>query len=106
VKGGLAKIWRMISGHRPDVALGTRSRSAKVDEYGPLAPPPPLSYLVDRRPGELKRDPNGKYVTVSWGGGGVTESLNGKVVAKFGTKCGSVGEAPSRLIDHKPPPEC
>src|SRR5271154_2358608 len=52
-RGGFAKIWRIISWNKSDVALNTRQRSNKADDDGPLAPPPPLSYLVDRGPGDL-----------------------------------------------------
>ncbi|KAI0051907.1 hypothetical protein FA95DRAFT_1602388 [Auriscalpium vulgare] len=59
-KKGLAKIWKLVTGSsRGDSAAaannGSQSRSldrgAHDDDY-PLAPPPPLSYLVGRSTGE------------------------------------------------------
>ena len=58
-KKGLAKIWRLVTGSsKNDVAASlpkiSHARSldrAHVDDY-PLAPPPPLSYLVSRGTGD------------------------------------------------------
>jgi hypothetical protein len=52
-RGGLAKIWRIISWNKSDVALNSRTRSTRAEDDGPLAPPPPLSYLMSRAPGDL-----------------------------------------------------
>ncbi|KAF8161078.1 hypothetical protein B0H34DRAFT_795918 [Crassisporium funariophilum] len=56
-KGGLAKIWRIVTGTpKPDAAVQHRGMVQRSDgNYDdlPLAPPPPLSYLVDRGPTEL-----------------------------------------------------
>lgn len=51
-KKGLAKIWRIVtggSGKQKHAADKPRSLERHEDDY-PLAPPPPLSYLVDRGP--------------------------------------------------------
>ncbi|TFY51747.1 hypothetical protein EVG20_g10856, partial [Dentipellis fragilis] len=55
---GLAKIWRIVTGaaSRSDPHLAAQSRSIDRgpddDHDYPLAPPPPLSYLVSRSSGE------------------------------------------------------
>jgi hypothetical protein len=56
---GLAKIWKLVRGNKEDpqnYASGrdlSRSQDTERNEDDlPLAPPPPLSYLVDRGPGE------------------------------------------------------
>ncbi|KAF8973288.1 hypothetical protein BDZ97DRAFT_1901048 [Flammula alnicola] len=53
-KGGLAKIWRIVTGkhddaHQRDMAQRT---GGKEDDL-PLAPPPSLSYLVNRGPADV-----------------------------------------------------
>ena len=55
-KGGLAKIWRIVTGSGKNEATHTRDQLQKAvgnDDDLPLAPPPPLSYLVDRGPTDL-----------------------------------------------------
>ena len=55
-KGGLAKIWRIVTGSGKNEAIHTRDLLQKDvgnDDDLPLAPPPPLSYLVDRGPTDL-----------------------------------------------------
>ncbi|THH07989.1 hypothetical protein EW145_g3017 [Phellinidium pouzarii] len=51
-KKGLAKIWGIVTGHRSaKTGILTRGESHSVDRSEddmPLAPPPPLSYLVNR----------------------------------------------------------
>ncbi|KAF4598639.1 hypothetical protein EYR38_007045 [Pleurotus pulmonarius] len=53
-KTGLAKIWRIVTGSNKHDS--SRSRGVlptdRQDDDTPLAPPPPLSYLVDRAPGD------------------------------------------------------
>ncbi|OSD06702.1 hypothetical protein PYCCODRAFT_1359970 [Trametes coccinea BRFM310] len=52
-KNGLKKIWKLVTGSSKGAAKGT-SQSKSVDRHEddmPLAPPPPLSYLVDREGG-------------------------------------------------------
>ncbi|KAI0630169.1 hypothetical protein C8Q77DRAFT_1063579 [Trametes polyzona] len=49
-KNGLKKIWKLVTGSSKNAAKGA-SQSKSVDRHEddmPLAPPPPLSYLVDR----------------------------------------------------------
>jgi hypothetical protein len=50
---GLAKIWQAVTGSRKHEAVGGLELSRPDDDL-PLAPPPPLSYLVDRGPSELR----------------------------------------------------
>ena len=55
-KGGLAKIWRIVTGSGKSEAAHTRDQLQKAvgnEDDLPLAPPPPLSYLVDRGPTDL-----------------------------------------------------
>jgi hypothetical protein len=53
-KSGLAKMWRIVTGSKKDAQTGHRGMSEQREDDMPLAPPPPLSYLVDRRrPSEL-----------------------------------------------------
>lgn len=49
-KGGLAKIWRIVTGSGKGEATpqGVLQKTEGNDDDLPLAPPPPLSYLVDR----------------------------------------------------------
>jgi hypothetical protein len=58
-KKGLAKIWKIVTGQSraagsraPD---RTRSLERADDEDGPLAPPPPLTYLMSRSKGDPPR---------------------------------------------------
>ncbi|KAL0955895.1 hypothetical protein HGRIS_002092 [Hohenbuehelia grisea] len=54
-KNGLAKIWRLVTGsgkHDTPHADSIKSSGDRTEDDAPLAPPPPLSYLVDRTPGE------------------------------------------------------
>ncbi|TBU33742.1 hypothetical protein BD311DRAFT_391656 [Dichomitus squalens] len=49
-KNGLKKIWKLVTGSSKSASKGV-SQSRSVDRHeddAPLAPPPPLSYLVDR----------------------------------------------------------
>ncbi|KAH9855098.1 hypothetical protein C2E23DRAFT_724550 [Lenzites betulinus] len=49
-KNGLKKIWKLVTGSSKGASKGV-SQSKSVDRHdddAPLAPPPPLSYLVDR----------------------------------------------------------
>ncbi|KAF9531617.1 hypothetical protein CPB83DRAFT_761068 [Crepidotus variabilis] len=48
-KGGLAKIWRIVTGKTIDQTKNVAAYQGQEDDL-PLAPPPPLSYLVDRKP--------------------------------------------------------
>ncbi|EAU91650.2 hypothetical protein CC1G_09332 [Coprinopsis cinerea okayama7 len=47
-KSGLIKWWRMVTGHNKPDTLQVRDSSLEKDDDLPLAPPPPLSYLVGR----------------------------------------------------------
>ncbi|KAG1816107.1 uncharacterized protein BJ212DRAFT_212141 [Suillus subaureus] len=56
---GLAKIWKLVRGNKEDLQNHASSRdlarsqdTERNEDDLPLAPPPPLSYLVDRGPGE------------------------------------------------------
>ncbi|KAL1735572.1 hypothetical protein EV714DRAFT_243648 [Schizophyllum commune] len=54
-KKGLARVWQFVKGgpkHEGEGSSRRPSRTYSRPEDEPLAPPPPLSYLVDRRPGE------------------------------------------------------
>ncbi|KAI0743615.1 hypothetical protein C8Q80DRAFT_1220565 [Daedaleopsis nitida] len=56
-KNGLKKIWKLVTGSSKGAAKGV-SQSRSVDRHeddAPLAPPPPLSYLVDREGGGARR---------------------------------------------------
>ncbi|KAF9268854.1 hypothetical protein L218DRAFT_970103 [Marasmius fiardii PR-910] len=86
-KKGLAKIWQMVTKskdkNRPQE---TSDSTVKVEDDFPLAPPPPLSYLVDRMPGE-------RHAVSS------TASLPSTVSPKFGlTTSVSPPTAPSSSI--------
>lgn len=60
-KNGLVKIWQVVIGskkHEP-IASGEASQSSeRTDDDLPLAPPPPLSYLVNRGPSDLRPTSN------------------------------------------------
>ncbi|KAJ6588056.1 hypothetical protein B0H19DRAFT_1247774 [Mycena capillaripes] len=50
-KKGLAKIWGIVTGssrNRKSSSCGPSQSDKRTEDDGPLAPPPPLSYLVDR----------------------------------------------------------
>ncbi|KAI0332331.1 hypothetical protein GY45DRAFT_494596 [Cubamyces sp. BRFM 1775] len=56
-KSGFKKIWKLVTGSSKSVAK-VASQSKSVDRHEddmPLAPPPPLSYLVDREGGAGSR---------------------------------------------------
>ena len=56
-KNGLKKIWKLVTGTSKGSSKGN-SQSRSVDRHEddlPLAPPPPLSYLVDREGGGSRR---------------------------------------------------
>ncbi|KAG7098515.1 hypothetical protein E1B28_000459 [Marasmius oreades] len=86
-KKGLAKIWQMVTRSKDKSRPQEASDSMpKVDDDFPLAPPPPLSYLVDRMPGE-------RHTSSS------TASLPSTVSPKFGlTASVSPVTAPSSSI--------
>ncbi|KDR75912.1 hypothetical protein GALMADRAFT_156836 [Galerina marginata CBS 339.88] len=52
-KGGLAKIWRIVTGKNDSQQRDLAQRDEGHEDDTPLAPPPPLSYLVDRGPSDL-----------------------------------------------------
>ncbi|KIL66181.1 hypothetical protein M378DRAFT_403716 [Amanita muscaria Koide BX008] len=66
-KNGFARIWRLVTGSSKGSAQEspqqTRSND-KVEDDFPLAPPPPLSYLVDRSNGDLPIT-NGRQASTS-----------------------------------------
>lgn len=49
------KFWRKVTGHKNDTTANPEDQRnrEKVDDDLPLAPPPPLSYLVNRGPPEM-----------------------------------------------------
>ncbi|KAG9316475.1 hypothetical protein JVU11DRAFT_2511 [Chiua virens] len=58
-RNGLAKIWKLVKGgssHKDETQVVVPRSSLRSldrhDDDSPLAPPPPLSYLVERGPGE------------------------------------------------------
>lgn len=51
-KSGFAKIWHKVTGSSKNDSSNIRQVQS-FDDDTPLAPPPPLSYLVDRGPGEV-----------------------------------------------------
>ncbi|KAG8213802.1 hypothetical protein J3R82DRAFT_10514 [Butyriboletus roseoflavus] len=57
-RNGLAKIWKLVKGgssHQDETQAVPRDSLRSLDrndDDSPLAPPPPLSYLVERGPGE------------------------------------------------------
>ncbi|KAG5636519.1 hypothetical protein H0H81_007745 [Sphagnurus paluster] len=62
-KKGLAKIWGIVTGSKRQASAARRDTSQsfdRTDDDLPLAPPPPLSYLVNRGPSEL-RIMNGRH---------------------------------------------
>ena len=92
-KGGLAKIWRIVTGSGKNEATNTRGVLQKTegnDDDLPLAPPPPLSYLVDRGPPDL----HGSLRHTS------TPSLPSAASAKFGLSSSGMSPptAPSSIL--------
>lgn len=89
-KKGLAKIWRMVTGKNDQVQQReTEKREQGTEDDLPLAPPPPLSYLVNRGPGPA----DGAIRHAS------TPSLPSVVVSgKFGSPGMSPPTAPSSLL--------
>ncbi|KAF5386048.1 hypothetical protein D9615_002541 [Tricholomella constricta] len=56
-KRGLAKIWGIVTGSNKQTNATRRDPSQSLDRTDddlPLAPPPPLSYLVNRGPSDLR----------------------------------------------------
>ena len=62
--GGLAKIWRKVTGKSEGQEKDASPTPGPHDDY-PLAPPPPLSYLVDRKSQNDFNPPNGAVRHVS-----------------------------------------
>ncbi|KAH9931151.1 uncharacterized protein BXZ73DRAFT_90223 [Epithele typhae] len=55
-KSGLKKIWKLVTGGSKSSKTPSQTRSAdRHEDDMPLAPPPPLSYLVDREGGGNRR---------------------------------------------------
>ncbi|KIJ67727.1 hypothetical protein HYDPIDRAFT_83284 [Hydnomerulius pinastri MD-312] len=69
-RNGLAKIWKLVKGgssHKDTDAHvvsqdSARSQDRNDDDF-PLAPPPPLSYLVERGPGEHLGSAGGRHAS-------------------------------------------
>ncbi|KAG6837714.1 hypothetical protein H0H93_003516 [Arthromyces matolae] len=54
-KKGLAKIWGIVTGSsKQQNAIQREASLDRTDDDTPLAPPPPLSYLVNRSPAEVR----------------------------------------------------
>ncbi|CAA7263164.1 unnamed protein product [Cyclocybe aegerita] len=89
-KGGLAKIWRIVTG-KNDAGQERGLLRRQDDDDLPLAPPPPLSYLVDRKPNDLH---SGGMRHTS------TPSLPSVVSPKFGASTPGMSPptAPSSLL--------
>ncbi|KIJ18873.1 hypothetical protein PAXINDRAFT_166819 [Paxillus involutus ATCC 200175] len=68
-RNGLAKIWKLVKGgssHKDDVQVVSRNSTQSLDRNDddlPLAPPPPLSYLVERGPGEHLGSAGGRHAS-------------------------------------------
>ncbi|KAF8441363.1 hypothetical protein L210DRAFT_3398999 [Boletus edulis BED1] len=68
-RNGLAKIWKLVKGgssHKDDIQAVPRESLRSLDrndDDSPLAPPPPLSYLVERGPGEHLSGPGGRHAS-------------------------------------------
>jgi hypothetical protein len=68
-RNGLAKIWKLVKGgssHKDETQLVTRNSLRSMDrndDDSPLAPPPPLSYLVERGPGEHLGGAGGRHAS-------------------------------------------
>lgn len=94
-KGGLAKIWRIVTGSGKNEATHTRGLLQKAvgnDDDLPLAPPPPLSYLVDRGPTDLLHSGSLRHTS--------TPSLPSVTSAKIGLSSSGMSPptAPSSLL--------
>ncbi|KAF9244880.1 hypothetical protein BU15DRAFT_41648 [Melanogaster broomeanus] len=68
-RNGLAKIWKLVKGgssHKDDAQIVSRDSAQSLyrneDDF-PLAPPPPLSYLVERGPGEHLGGAGGRHAS-------------------------------------------
>lgn len=68
-RNGLAKIWKLVKGgssHKDEVQVVPRDSLPSVnrnDDDSPLAPPPPLSYLVERGPGDHLGGPGARHAS-------------------------------------------
>jgi hypothetical protein len=94
-KGGLAKIWRIVTGSGKSEAANTRDLLQKAvgnDDDLPLAPPPPLSYLVDRGPTEILHSGSMRHTS--------TPSLPSVTSAKIGLSSSGMSPptAPSSIL--------
>jgi hypothetical protein len=93
---GLAKIWKLVRGNKEDPQDHASSRdfarsqdTERNEDDLPLAPPPPLSYLVDRGPGEHLGS-SGRHVS--------TPSLTSSPRNQFSSSGMSPSTAPSSLL--------
>lgn len=77
-KKGLAKIWRIVTGSSKQGSADTRepqrAQDGNEDDF-PLAPPPPLTYLMSRSPGDQRH--------------GSTTSLHSSMSPRNGPSSGS-----------------
>ena len=68
-RNGLAKIWKLVKGgssHKDERQIIPRDPLRSLDrndDDSPLAPPPPLSYLVERGPGEHLGGAGGRHAS-------------------------------------------
>lgn len=68
-RNGLAKIWKLVKGgssHKDETQVAPRASLRSMnrnDDDSPLAPPPPLSYLVERGPGEHLGGAGGRHAS-------------------------------------------
>lgn len=68
-RNGLAKIWKLVKGgssHKDEIQAVPRASLRSLDrndDDSPLAPPPPLSYLVERGPGEHLGGAGGRHAS-------------------------------------------
>ena len=103
-KGGLAKIWRIVTGSGKSEVTHTRELLQKAvgnDDDLPLAPPPPLSYLVNRGPTDLLHSGSLRQTS--------TPSLPSVMSAKIGLSSSGMSPptAPSSILPSPtslPPP--
>lgn len=91
-KGALAKIWRIVTGRNDGAPAPILShRNEGQDDDLPLAPPPPLSYLVNRGPADLQHNGGMRHAS--------TPSLPSVISPKFGSSPGmSPPTAPSSVL--------
>ncbi|KAF8906552.1 hypothetical protein CPB84DRAFT_1704809 [Gymnopilus junonius] len=91
-KGALAKIWRIVTGKNDgSQPPNMPHRQEGQDDDLPLAPPPPLSYLVDRGPTDLQHNGGIRHAS--------TPSLPSVISPKFGSSPGmSPPTAPSSVL--------